>query len=117
MGEFEKGLADLNEAVRLAETFGSRECQAYSLSGRALAHAGLDAFDKASGDFQRSVDIRPENAWVYYNQGLAYDRMGNPREASVCFNLALALDEPPLPPRKRQRAKAYVRRQSESEPG
>lgn len=112
MGEFEKGLVDLHEAVRLAELFGSRECQAYSLSARALAHAGLDEFESANSDFQRSVEIRPENAWVYYNQGLVYDRMGNPREAAVCFNLALALDNPQLPPRKRQRARAYVERQS-----
>ncbi len=116
MGEFEKGLADLDESIQLAETFDNRECRAYSLSGRALAHAGLDDFAKADADFQHSVDIRPENAWVYYNQGLVYDKMGNPREAAVCFNLALALDEPPLPPRKRQRAQAYVQRHAESEP-
>ena len=35
MGEFQQGLADLHEAVAIAETLNNRQCQAYSLSGRA----------------------------------------------------------------------------------
>lgn len=114
MGEMEKGLEDLNEAVEIGESYGSRDCLAYSLSARALAFAGLDRLAEAHEDFQRSVELRPENAWVYYNQGLVYSHMESSEEAAVCFQLALSLDEPPLTPRKRQRAKAFVRRHSDS---
>ena len=114
LGEFGKGLTDLNEAVQMAEAFGSRECQAYSLSGRALAQAGLNELDKTRADFQRSINKKPTNAWVYYNQALVYEKMGKPHEAAVCFKLALALEEPPLPARKRERARAYVQRQGTS---
>ena len=113
MGEFQQGLADLHEAVAIAEALNNRQCQAYSLSGRALAFAGLDQLDEARADFDRSVEHRPENAWVYYNQGLVYDKLDRPKDAALCFELALSLDEPPLTPRKRQRAKAYVGKHSQ----
>ena len=115
IGEYQLGLSDLETAVELAEAFGNNECLAYSLSGRALALAGLNEIEKAEIDFRKSVATRPENAWVYYNQGLVYDKLGRPRDAAICFDLALALEEPPLPARKRQRARAYVARHPASD--
>ena len=80
-----------------------------TLDGRALTHAGLGDGDAADRDFRESVAACPENAWVYYNQALVYYQQGEPTKAVVCFRLALALDNPRLPPRKRDRALAFIR--------
>ncbi len=39
-----------------------------------------------------------------------HHQLGNPDAAVVCFQLALELREPALPPRKRDRARGYIRR-------
>jgi tetratricopeptide (TPR) repeat protein len=108
LGDYEAGLADLNAALQLANAEESPIHRAYVLSGRALAYAGLKMLDHAWADFSASIKGCPENAWVHYNHGRVYDMLGEPYKAAVCFDLALALNEPPLTPRKRTRAAAYV---------
>ena len=39
-----------------------------------------------------------------------HHQLGNPDAAVVCFQLALELREPAIPPRKRDRARGYIRR-------
>jgi tetratricopeptide (TPR) repeat protein len=114
MGEFDDALADLDEAVRLADEMGETTGLAYALCGRALAHAGLGHFDESVRDFDRSIRLCPSNAWVYYNLALYYHRRGRDGHAVHCFRLALRQADPPLTARKRARAEAYVRRNKES---
>lgn len=109
MGEFEEALADLNRALELGKDEESASAMAYVRSGRGLALAGLDRIDEAMQDFARSIVDCPENAWVHYNHALTYHKLGEPEKAKVCFALSLALDDPPLPPRKRGRARSFVR--------
>ncbi len=106
-GDYEAGLMDLNEALSQGQQE-TRTHLAYALSGRALAHAGLEHLEEARADFAASIRDCPENAWVHYNHGRVYDKLGEPLKAAHCFELALALDEPSLTPRKRARAQAYV---------
>jgi tetratricopeptide (TPR) repeat protein len=114
LGEFEAALQDLDRAVTLAQQAGAHVVLAYTLDGRALTHAGLGHADAAERDFRDSVAGCPENAWVYYNQGLVYHQQGEDAQAAVCFRLALTLDNPRLPPRKRDRARAFVARHTPS---
>ena len=106
MGEFQSALDDLNRAIRADAGAGSTAVTAYALSGRALAYAGMGRFQEASADFEESIRNSPANAWVHYNHGLMYHQMGNSAAAATCFQLALKLDDPALPPRKRDRAEA-----------
>ncbi len=46
---------------------------------------------------------------VQYNLGLIYVSLGESHNASVCFHLALRLDQPRLPPRKRAQALGFLR--------
>jgi len=110
MGEFQSALEDLNRAIDLESQGVPPRALAYAASGRALAKAGLGRFEEAAQDFEFSIRNCPANAWVHYNHGLMYHQLGKPEAAVVCFQLALDLREPSLPPRKRDRARGYIRR-------
>ena len=110
MGEFQSGLDDLNRAIDLESEGVPPRTLAYALSGRALAYAGLGRFEEATRDFASSIHNCPANAWVHYNHGLMHHQLGKADAAVVCFQLALELREPSLPPRKRDRARGYIRR-------
>jgi tetratricopeptide (TPR) repeat protein len=110
MGEFQNALEDLNRAIDVESKGVPPRTLAYAHSGRALARAGLGRFEEAARDFEASIRNCPANAWVHYNYGLMYHQLGKPEAAAVCFQLALDLREPPLTPRKRERARGYVRR-------
>jgi tetratricopeptide (TPR) repeat protein len=110
MGEFQSALDDLNRAIEHESRGVPPKTLAYALSGRALARAGLGRFEEAVQDFESSIRNCPANAWVHYNHGLMCHQLGKTDEAVVCFQLALELREPALPPRKRDRARGYVRR-------
>jgi tetratricopeptide (TPR) repeat protein len=105
--EFDAGLADLDRAIQLESSSPNRVYLAYARSGRALALAGLDRFDEARDEFEASITDCPENAWVHYNHGRVYDKLGEHRKAAICFQLSLTLNDPCLTPRKRERARAY----------
>jgi tetratricopeptide (TPR) repeat protein len=108
MGEFELALADLDRSIQVGQQKESPASLAYAQSGRALARAGLDRFDEADSDFDASIVNCPENAWVHYNHALVYHRRGRMSEAARCFELALALEQPRLTQRKRNRAAAFL---------
>ncbi len=113
LGEYELALADLNRAVELEQANASDTGLAYALNGRALAFAGLQRFAEAQQDFAASIQLRPRNAFLHYNQGLVYRLRGTLDQAAAAFRQALQLDEPRLTRRKRQRAEAFLRQYGE----
>lgn len=111
LGECEQALVDLDRAVETAEASGEAKTDvAYARSGRALALVGLDRRDEAVRELERSIQDCPTNPWVYYNLGIAYHAARRSREASLCFQLALSLSEPALPPYKKAKARGYLER-------
>ncbi|MBM4089166.1 MAG: tetratricopeptide repeat protein [Planctomycetes bacterium] len=108
MGEYDAALADLDKAVELARQAKSKLILAYALNGRALALTGLQRFEDAARDFEQSVQLCPDNAWVHYNRGLMYRTMGDLAQARECLVLALKSRDPALTPRKRERARASL---------
>ncbi|MFV1967602.1 MAG: tetratricopeptide repeat protein [Pirellulaceae bacterium] len=108
LGEYEAALADLDEAIRMAEEVGETTGLAYTLCGRALVHAGIGRFEDSLRDFDRSIRLCPTNAWVYYNLALHYYQRREDDRVAICFRLALRQSDPPLTARKRARAKAYL---------
>ena len=117
MGEYQSALDDLDRAIDVESQGVPPAAVAYAQSGRALASAGLDRFEEAERDFASSIHESPLNAWVHYNRGLMQHQLGKTEAAVACFRLALELREPPLPPRKRDRAKGYIRRNQKAERG
>ncbi len=108
LGEYETAIQDLNKAVDLERQANSQTGLAYALSGRALAYAGLRQFQEAERDFDESIRLRPDNAWVHYNRGLMFHMRGELPLAIESFQRALSLTDPPLTKRKRERAEAFL---------
>lgn len=108
LGEYELAMADLDKAVDMERQATSETGLAYALSGRALARAGLQRFDEAQQDFEESVQLRPDNAWVHYNQGLVYRLLNELNQAAKSFRRALEMTDPQLTKRKRERAEAFL---------
>jgi len=73
--EFDRALADLNEAIRL----NLEDDRAYS--GRGLAYAGKGDSRQAMRDCDHAIQLRPDDGWDYWMRGRAYEELGNLDEA------------------------------------
>ncbi len=81
---------------------------AYSLNGRGRALAALGRLEEAEEAFRESLKLRPENAWLHFNRGLMYAEQNKLNQALACFELALSVESPKLPPGKRRRATGFI---------
>ena len=85
-GEFDKAIADYNEAIRL-----DPECTvAYALRGQAWGSKG--DFAKAIADFDAAIRLDPTNVEVLVPRGAARIAKGDFNEAIADFNEAIRLD-------------------------
>ena len=109
LGEFERGLESLDRSVEIAREQDDLVGLAFSLSGRGRALAGLGRFDEADVSFTESLKLRPDNAWLHFNRGMMYFEQKKLKQALACFELALCVDSPKLPPGKRRRAAGFVK--------
>jgi tetratricopeptide (TPR) repeat protein len=108
LGEWDKALADLDEAVELARKAGQTIVLAYALNGRSLTLAGLARDEESERDFEESVRLCPTNPWVYYHRGIRKFHLGELVDAKVLLELALEFKDPPLSKRKKQRARTVL---------
>jgi tetratricopeptide (TPR) repeat protein len=51
-------------------------------------------FDRALSEFENSIILCPQNAWVYYHRAEAYERRGRTAEALENYRLALTMKSP-----------------------
>jgi tetratricopeptide (TPR) repeat protein len=86
-----------------------RQVQAYSINGRAVAHAGLGDFERAMAEFDRSISLCPENAWVYFNRAMVYERKGDLAKAVADYKTSLQKSVPKLCVLKRKYAEVKVK--------
>jgi tetratricopeptide (TPR) repeat protein len=107
----------LNRAVELCSLGGPPHVMALTLDGRALANAGLGRPEEANEDFEASIRLSPDNAWVHYYRGLSLHQRGDATAAADCFCRSLESSQPALPSRKRERARGYLRRHEEKSAG
>jgi tetratricopeptide (TPR) repeat protein len=114
MGEFEEALVQLDRSIELARQQGDTVGLAFSLNGRGRALTGLGRCDEAERSFDQSLALRPANAWLHFNRGLLYLQREQPEYARACFELALHVQSPKLPPRKRQRAQGFIDKMRQS---
>ena len=110
MGEYDQALDHLNIAAERSQKAGTNLTLAFTLNGRALALAGLNRFEESTRDYERSVQLCPSNPWVYYHRGMVMFQRGEFREAQHLLEMALELSDPPLPVRKKQRARTALDR-------
>ena len=85
------------------------QIEAFVHNGRAFALAGLGKSGPAMDEFEVSIRMSPENAWVYHNRGQVHDRAGNRDKASADYQKALTKKNPALSPtEKRTRRRVSV---------
>ena len=101
-GDFSRAIEDLDfvhdnlEQVQTKDSSWKMQVQAYSFNGRALAHAGLGDFERALSEFDRSIFLCPENAFVYFNRALVYENKGRHNEAVAEYKISLQKNTPKL---------------------
>jgi tetratricopeptide (TPR) repeat protein len=110
LGEFERGLESLDRSIVIARKKEDFIGLAFSLNGRGRALAALGRLEEADEAFRESLKLRPENAWLHFNRGLMYAEQNKLNSALACFELALSVESPKLPPGKRRRATGFINR-------
>jgi tetratricopeptide (TPR) repeat protein len=105
LGDWDRALADLNQAVDMARQACQTIVLAYALNGRSLALAGMERNEESKRDFDESASLCPTNPWVYYHQGIRKFHLNELADAKVLLELALEFSDPPLSKRKKQRAR------------
>jgi tetratricopeptide (TPR) repeat protein len=117
-GEFTKAISDLDfvhenlEHSARNEPWWRSQVRAYCLSGRALAHARLGDVDRAMQEFEQSISLWPENAWVYFNRATVHESNGHGAEALTDYKLALQKATPKLSALKREHAEEKAKTMS-----
>lgn len=115
MGRNQEALAALDLAICQTEKANSiwhkyREViEAFVRSGRGVAAAGTGQNELAVAEFDASMALSPDNAWVYYNRAQINERLGRRENALSDYKLALAKRRPPLTPSRREVAQARIR--------
>jgi len=65
-------------------------------------------FARAFDEFALSVDLQPNNAWVYFNRAQAHEKKRDYSNAFSDYKKALATTKPKLPAYKRKFAESRV---------
>ena len=113
--DFNRAIEDLDAAIGSidsvpgADATWKAEFEAFARNGRAATYAGLGDFGRALEEFGKSVELCPENAWVYYNLAEAYQNHGDQKNAVENYKLALLKKKPKLTALKRTRAETALR--------
>src|SRR6266702_4480760 len=89
-GDYERALADYDEAIKLAPH------TALAFAQRGEVHAKRRDYDSAIADYERAIELEPNLASAFSNRGLAWASKGEIRLAIADYTKAINLD-PNLP--------------------
>jgi len=122
-GEHRRSMEDLNLALVTLKTVSRpdsswdkfyEQVEAFVHNGRGLALAGLGESAWAMDEFEVSIRLSPDNAWVYHNRAQVYDRAGSREKANEDYQKALTKKSPALTSNRKALAQARVRELSNS---
>jgi tetratricopeptide (TPR) repeat protein len=111
----EKAVEDLNRALQILKAVPNvreqnwSEAQAYARNGLGTARAMLGDSRSAFREFDLSIDLQPENGWVYFNRAQARERMGDNAAALADYKKAVSCSKPKLAAFKREFAETKIR--------
>jgi tetratricopeptide (TPR) repeat protein len=118
VGDHGKAVDDLNLALLALKTVSKpdsswekwyEQIEAFLHNGRGFALAGLGEIGPAMDEFEVSIRLSPENAWVYHNRAQVYDRDGSREKASEDYQKALTKRNTALTPNRKAHAQARLR--------
>ena len=123
LGENVRAMEDLNLALQTLKTVSKpdsnwaewfKQAEAFVRNGRGFALAGLGEREPAMDEFEQSLNLNPENAWVYHNRAQVYERAGNKEKATADYQKALVAQKPALTPIRKKHAQERLRELSNS---
>lgn len=123
LGESAKAMDDLDIAARIIETTARpdeswrdwlREVEAFVRNGRAVAFAGLGKTRESWNEFEASITLSPDNAWVYYNRARTHEKSGNKDRALSDYRISLDKSKPRLTPIQKDHAQERIHALSEN---
>jgi lipoprotein NlpI len=85
-GDFERAIADYNEAIRLDPK------NAVAFDNRAVAYRENGDPDRAIADCNEAIRLDPKSAGSFYSRGLAYRDKGDPERAIADFSEAIRIN-------------------------
>ncbi|MBL7223790.1 MAG: DUF4272 domain-containing protein [Candidatus Brocadiae bacterium] len=95
LGQFEQGIADYSEAIRLVET-GAAQAATVGLpliyNDRGLTYHETGDLDRAIADCSKAIELDPNYALAYNNRGHALAAKGRFDEAIADYGQAIRLD-------------------------
>jgi tetratricopeptide (TPR) repeat protein len=115
LGRAQDAIADLEKVLEMINAFPNARgkhwapTQAYTRNGLGAALAAMGDFGRAFDEFCLSVDLQPDNAWVYFNRAQAHDKNRDYPKALFDYEKSLVTAEPKLPAYKRQLAESRVK--------
>jgi tetratricopeptide (TPR) repeat protein len=116
-GEYAKAIEDLDAALNTLKAVPAADpswtkwygqIEAFVYNGRGFALAALGDLAGAEKEFQLSINLGSENAWVYHNRGQVYDRAGDGGKATAEYRMALMKKDPALSPIRKKHAEARL---------
>ena len=84
--EYDKAIADYNEAIRLDPKF------TIAYNNRGLARSDKQEYDKAIADFNEAIRLDPKFAYAYNNRGSAWEAKQELDKAIADYTEAIQLD-------------------------
>ena len=105
-GKYDLALHDLDSALELLSKHHpmAHRSAAYARNGRGAALVGLGRIEKGLKEFEQSLALCPDNAWVYFNRAQFYDSRMEREKAISDYEASLAKFDPPLNSIKREEA-------------
>jgi tetratricopeptide (TPR) repeat protein len=85
-GEYDKAIADYNEAIRLDPE------SILAFMGRGDAYTNKGDYDRALADYNEAIRLNPRSALALSDRGVAYASKGDYDRALADFNEAIRLD-------------------------
>jgi tetratricopeptide (TPR) repeat protein len=113
LGEAPRAIEDLDIALRILlgastpnDSWGEwkRSMEAFVRNGRAVAFAYLGKTRDAMNEFETSVRLGPDNAWVYFNRARVHESCGDKTRSISDYRTSLGKTQPPLSPRQKEQA-------------
>lgn len=81
---------DYQGAINIFKEFRAPDAEVFSYHGAALVFLGR--FDEALKQFDKAIEINPQDALAWGNKGVALDELGRYEEAITCYDKAIEIN-------------------------
>lgn len=109
LGDCDPAIQDLQKAIEIGREK-DKDHLAYYLNNYARALIGAERYQEARQALAESLDLQPENAWLFYYRALLHVAQHDEQAACEDFERSLVLTQPSIPPRKKAKAEAYIKK-------